>query len=86
MTKKLSENDEMQLLKDVIIASLNTVLPGSRIRLKHTTDQYTKLVAGAEGTIDHVDDACTIHVKWDDGSTLGLVPEEDSWEIISFPE
>lgn len=86
MTKKLSRTDEAQLLKDVIIASLNTVLPNTRIRLNYTTDKFTDLVAGSEGTISHVDDACTIHVNWDNGSTLGLVPDEDSWEIISFTE
>ena len=26
-----------------------------------------------------VDDVGTVHVRWDNGSTLGLVPGEDRW-------
>jgi hypothetical protein len=29
-----------------------------------------------------VDDLGTVHVRWDNGSTLGLVPGEDRWEEI----
>ena len=36
---------------------------------------------GTEGTIVDVDDIGTIHVKWDTGSSLGLV-ESDRFEII----
>jgi hypothetical protein len=35
-----------------------------------------------EGTITYIDDIGTIHVKWDNGSTLGLVPQEDQYEIL----
>jgi len=24
----------------------------------------------------------TVHVKWDDGSSLGLIPNEDMWEVL----
>jgi hypothetical protein len=30
-----------------------------------------------------VDSAGTVHVKWDDGSTLGLIPDEDQWEVLT---
>jgi len=33
------------------------------------------------GTIQFVDDMGTIHVKWDNGSTLGLIQETDKFEI-----
>jgi Domain of unknown function (DUF4314) len=29
-----------------------------------------------------VDDLGTIHVKWDNGSTLGLVPGQDSFRVV----
>lgn len=76
-------NDDMSLLIRVIQESLNKVLVGRRIRLTKTTDKLTKLLPGAEGTVNLIDDHGTVHVTWDDGSILGLVPEEDSWEIIS---
>jgi hypothetical protein len=36
-------------------------------------DPYTTLKPGTFGTVEHVDDAGTIHVLWDDGHRLGLV-------------
>jgi hypothetical protein len=48
---------------------------GRRIRLDFTADPYTTLRAGDEGTIDHIDDIGTVFVKWDNGSSLGLVSE-----------
>ena len=55
---------------------------GQRIRLAYTSDPYTDLPAGSEGTIQFIDDLGTVHVAWDCGSTLGLIPGEDSWETI----
>lgn len=54
----------------------------TRVRLLRTTDEYTRLVPGTEGTITGVDKLGTLQVRWDDGSTLGLVPGEDEWEVI----
>jgi hypothetical protein len=45
-------------------------------------DEFTTLQPGDKGTIDFIDDAGTLHVAWDEGSTLGLIPEEDEWEWI----
>lgn len=53
-----------------------------RVRLIRTTDEHTRLSPGAEGTIIGVDKLGTLHVRWDDGSTLGLLPGEDKWEVI----
>lgn len=61
---------------------VNTMLEGKRVRLISTTDPYTRLVTGDTGTVDSVDDAGTVHVKWDNGSLLGLIPNEDRWTVI----
>lgn len=50
-----------------------------RVRLTHTTDVHTTLAPGATGTVEFTDDAGTVHVRWDDGSRLGLIPGEDTW-------
>lgn len=55
----------------------------TRVRLLYTSDEHTKLRPGAEGTISFIDSMRTIHVDWDDGSTLGLIPGVDSWEVLS---
>ena len=57
-------------------------LVGRRVRLINTTDEYTRLHYGCLGTIDFVDDMGTLHVKWDDGSSLGLIPGADRWQIL----
>ena len=57
-------------------------LVGRRVRLIHTTDEHTKLHYGCLGTINFVDDFGTLHVKWDNGSSLGLIPGEDRWQIL----
>lgn len=38
--------------------------------------------AGTKGFIDFVDDLGTIHMKWENGSTLGLVVGTDEFKII----
>ena len=43
----------------------------------------TKLFPGARGTVKHVDDMGTIHVRWDCGSSLGVVYGEDSCKVIT---
>jgi hypothetical protein len=58
--------------------------PGDRVRLLYSSDPITKLEPGLLGTIDCVDCVGTRHVKWDNGSTLGLVsgPGGDRWEVV----
>lgn len=55
---------------------------GTRIRLIHMDDPYTSLKPGDEGTITGVDDLGTLQMIWDTGSTLGLIPGVDNFEII----
>jgi hypothetical protein len=55
---------------------------GDRVRLEHTTDEFTDLPAGTYGTVVFVDDTGTVHVRWDTGHQLGLVPGVDRWQRI----
>lgn len=57
-------------------------LVGTRVRLEHTSDPHTRLRPGDEGVVNFVDSMGTVHVKWDSGSSLGLIPGEDSWTEI----
>jgi len=58
-------------------------LEGKRIRfLAHNEPDPAPLTPGQLGTVDFIDDAGTLHVKWDDGRTLGLVPNADRFEIL----
>lgn len=62
--------------------SLNKALAGRRVRLIRCDDPYTRLVSGDEGTIVYEDSIGTLHVNWDSGSSLGLVPGEDYWTLL----
>lgn len=55
---------------------------GKRIEMISTSDPYTNLKPGDLGTVDFVDDTGTIHVNWDNGSTLGLVSGEDQYRFV----
>jgi hypothetical protein len=56
-------------------------LKGKRVRCINMNDEHP-IESGEEGTVDLVDDMGTIHVKWDNGRRIGLVPEEDSYEVL----
>jgi len=60
-----------------------TIEKGQRVRLVETNDSYTDLERGDEGVVNFIDDIGTIHVKWDRGNYLGLVPGEDRFVILS---
>lgn len=55
---------------------------GRRVRLRYCSDTYAANPPGLEGTVTFVDDTGTLHVQWDNGSTLGLIPGVDRWEEI----
>ena len=45
-------------------------------------DDPQPIERGTRGTIEFVDDMGTIHVKWDNGRGLGIVPDVDEFKII----
>lgn len=61
---------------------LHRKIAGRRIKCVEMTDPYTSVPSGTEGTVIDVDDVGTIHVRWDNGSMLGLVPGEDTYELL----
>lgn len=52
---------------------------GDRVELVHTSDPQTRVKPGDRGTVRAVDGFGTVHVRWDNGSRLGLVPGDDVW-------
>ncbi len=56
--------------------------PGTRIRLNSMEDPYVPIAPGTEGVVDFVDDIGTIHMKWNNGRSLGIVPGEDSFSVL----
>lgn len=60
------------------IERLRKVYPaGTRVELVSMNDPYVKLIPGAQGTVQFVDDIGTVFVNWDCGSGLGAAYGED---------
>ena len=58
-----------------------TYLEDTRVRLFSMTGE-PQMQEGLTGTVRFVDDIGSIHVDWDNGSTLALIPDEDDFEIL----
>ena len=56
-------------------------LKGKRITLIRMGDDPNPIKAGSEGTIQGVDGIGQIHVSWDNGRSLALVPGVDVYKI-----
>ena len=55
---------------------------GTRIELIRMEDPWSSLKPGDMGTVMMVDDAGQIHMKWDSGSSLALIPGEDQFKVV----
>jgi hypothetical protein len=55
---------------------------GMRIKMISMTDDPNPILMGTEGTIKLVDDMGIIHVKWDDGRVLGVIPGVDKYRLL----
>lgn len=55
---------------------------GTRIELIDMNDPYAPVPSGTKGTVEFVDDMGQIHMKWDNGRTLALVPSVDEFKTI----
>lgn len=56
--------------------------PGDRLRMVRCADPYRPVPAGTEGIVEFIDDMGTLHMRWDNGRTLGVCLEEDEVERI----
>lgn len=67
---------------DELIKILRKKYPkGTRIKLVFMNDARP-VAPGTKGTVNHVDDMGTIHVDWDNGRRLGLVYDEDIFNVL----
>lgn len=55
--------------------------PGTKIKLIKMEDVQAP-PSGTIGTVTCVDDIGTIHMKWNNGLSLGLVPDDDKFVIV----
>lgn len=55
---------------------------GTRIVLDYMGEDPHPIEPGTRGTVRHVDDIGTVHVDFDNGRRLGLVPGEESFHKL----
>jgi hypothetical protein len=72
-------NDYMSIPSSTLEQLRKDFPEGARVRLVEMEDVYAP-PAGTLGTVRSVDDAGTIHVSWDNGSSLGLMYGADTCE------
>ncbi len=58
---------------------------GTRVELISMAGE-PQMPSGIQGSVFFVDDIGQIHVEWDNGSTLALVPGEDSYHKLPDQE
>ena len=59
-----------------------TNIVGKQIRMVEMVDDPQPIESGTIGVIYHVDSLGTIHVHWENGRTLGVVPNVDKYEVV----
>lgn len=81
MEKVPKAGEHMQELKEMIPFIRNCYKTGDRVELVKMDDVQAPPI-GTKGTVVGVDDIGTIHVDWDNGSSLGIVFGEDVCRLI----
>ena len=67
-----------------IIKSLRTEFPvGARVEILKMNDVQAPPM-GTLGTVTGIDDLGTIHVHWDNGSSLGVAYGEDKCKLVNL--
>lgn len=61
------------------------VAVGDRVRLIRMHAEPSPVPPGTVGTVWTIDALGTVHVRWDNGRELGLVPERDRYELVAGP-
>jgi len=66
------------------LAQLRKQYPvGTKIQLISMRDEKYPILPGTIGEVTHIDDLGSIHMKWQNGSSLALIPEVDSFKVVA---
>lgn len=58
---------------------------GSKIKLLEKMEDIQGIKAGQLGILEYIDDEGSLHMRWDNGSGLAIIPETDKFEVIEYP-
>ena len=59
---------------------------GTELVLDVMHEPFHPVANGMHGKVDHIDDAGQIHMKWDNGRSLPLVPGLDEFHVAAEGE
>ena len=59
---------------------------GTKIQLISMRDEKYPILPGTIGVVTHIDDMGSIHMKWQNGSSLAIIPEVDSFRVAPAAE
>lgn len=86
IVKNLNNINMKEYIKKTNVTELRNTYPeGTRIELTFMNDPQA-IPKGTRGTVDHIDDAGQIHIKWDNGSSLAIRPNEDKFRTLTNEE
>lgn len=72
----------MEMINSKALEKLRKMYPvGAKVELVRMNDIQAPPV-GTKGVVDFIDDIGTIHIKWENGSSLGVVYGEDLCKVI----
>ena len=57
---------------------------GTKLQLISMRNEKYPVLPGTVGEVTHIDDAGSIHMRWENGSSLALIPEIDSFQMAYF--
>ena len=55
---------------------------GTKLQLISMRNEKYPVLPGTVGEVTHIDDAGSIHMRWENGSSLSLIPEVDSFKAV----
>lgn len=56
---------------------------GTKIQLISMRDEKYPILPRTIGEVTHIDDLGSIHMKWQNGSSLALIPKVDSFKVVA---
>lgn len=72
----------MEMINGKVLERLRKMYPvGAKVELVRMEDVQAPPV-GTKGVVEFIDDIGTIHVKWENGSSLGVVYGEDLCKVV----
>ena len=83
----IDDRKTIEMFKNMFLSmSLNLPMIGTKIELEYTDDPFTKLKPGDTGVVTEYNEtpwSWQLGVKWDNGSSLQLIPDLDKWKVLS---